>query len=321
MQWQPTTSHQQRLARADLLHQIRDFFYTRQVLEVDTPLLSRGTVTDVHLAAFATRFNHDSSGQPQDLYLQTSPEFAMKRLLCAGSGPIYQICKAFRHEGAGRWHNPEFTMLEWYRTGFDHVQLMHEVDALLQHTLDTEPGEYISYQQAMIRWAGLDPLACHKPALLEALTTHHIDIDEPDSLTVDGLLQLVFSLVVEPQIGQQVPCFVHGFPASQAALARLNSQDPRTADRFEVYYRGAELANGFYELSAPREQRQRFIQDNALRVTAGYPEMPIDEHFLAALEAGLPDCAGVALGIDRLLMLKTGASCITEVLNFGIDRA
>ena len=321
MTWQPTTSHAQRIARAELLRTIREFFYQRDVLEVDTPLLSRGTVTDVHLDAFACEFRHDASGTPQPLYLQTSPEYAMKRLLCAGSGPVYQLCKAFRHEGAGRWHNPEFTMLEWYRPGFDHQQLMQEVDALLQTTLHTGPAQMLSYQQAMERYADLDPLSASHAMLVAALPALGINIDEADALSDDSLLQLIFSIAVEPVIGQQQPCFVYGFPASQAALARINDKDPRIADRFEVYFKGAELANGFYELADVDEQRRRFEHDNTLRQQAGYPPATLDENLLAALEAGLPDCAGVALGIDRLLMLKIQARHIDEVISFPVDRA
>ncbi|MBD3585992.1 elongation factor P--(R)-beta-lysine ligase [Salinimonas sp. HHU 13199] len=319
--WQPTTTPCARQARAQLLRQIREFFYARNVLEVDTPLLSQGSVTDVHLNAFETDFTYGHLGKAQSLYLQTSPEYAMKRLLCAQSGPIYQLCKAFRHEGAGRWHNPEFTMLEWYRPDFDHLMLMDEVDALLQHTLGTDSGERFTYQQIMVRHTGLDPLTVTHAQLTDALPGLGIDIDAPESLSHDDLLQLIFAMVVEPRIGQHRPCFVHGFPAGQAALARISTQDPRTADRFEVYFRGAELANGFFELADADEQRKRFEQDNQTRKQMGMPSIAIDEHFLQALDAGLPDCAGVALGVDRLLMLKTGATHIEQVINFPVSRA
>ncbi|AIF97779.1 elongation factor P--(R)-beta-lysine ligase [Alteromonas australica] len=319
--WQPTTSHENRLARAKLLSTIRDFFAQRDVLEVDTPVLSHGTVTDEHLDGFCTEFHYDESGKPTTLYLQTSPEYAMKRLLCAQSGAIYQIGKAFRHEGEGRWHNPEFTMLEWYRPHFTHVELMEEVDALLMATLDTEPADKMSYKEAFITYLRVDPLIACSDELLNAMEASGIDIDTPELLSDDAKLQLLFSVVIEPSIGQVRPCFIYGFPATQAALARINEEDSRTADRFEVYYKGAELANGFYELCAPEEQRNRFYQDNAKRKKANLPEKPIDEYFLAALASGLPDCAGVALGIDRLLMLKVGASHIREVINFPISRA
>ncbi|GGW80250.1 elongation factor P--(R)-beta-lysine ligase [Alteromonas halophila] len=319
--WQPTSSHQARLARATLLRRVRQFFDERDVLEVETPLLSHGTVTDVYLDAFATQFD-GGGGQPATpLFLQTSPEYAMKRLLCAQSGPIYQICKAFRHEGEGRWHNPEFTMLEWYRPGFDHQALMDEVDALLQVCLDTPGATRHAYQALFLHYLNIDPLTADKSVLIDALDRHSIDIDSPQSLSTDSLLQLLFGAVIEPQIGHNAPAFVYGFPASQAALARLNSDDPRTADRFELYYQGAELANGFFELSDASEQQQRFRQDNAQRNTLNLPERPVDHHLLDALKSGLPSCAGVALGLDRLLMIQLGASHIHDVLNFPLSRA
>ena len=319
--WQPTTTHEARVARAELLRTIREFFYARNVLEVDTPLLSNGTVTDEHLDAFDTQFNFASSGKPTTLYLQTSPEYAMKRLLCADSGSIYQVCKAFRHEGEGRWHNPEFTMLEWYRLGFDHFALMDEVDALLQETLATAPADKMTYQQAFQTYLNIDPLTADDDMLLKAMKEQKIDIHAPQSLSYDSKLQLLFSYAIEPKIGIEKPCFIYDFPASQAALAKLSSDDERVAERFEVYYQGAELANGFNELSAEKEQRLRFETDNRKRDEHGLPTKPIDENFLSALDAGLPACAGVALGIDRLLMLKINAKHIQEVINFTVSRA
>lgn len=319
--WQPTTTHEARVARAELLRTIREFFYARNVLEVDTPLLSNGTVTDEHLDAFDTQFNFASSGKPTTLYLQTSPEYAMKRLLCADSGSIYQVCKAFRHEGEGRWHNPEFTMLEWYRLGFDHFALMDEVDALLQETLNTASADKMTYQQAFQTYLKIDPLSADNDVLLKAMEEQNIDIHAPQSLSYDSKLQLLFSYVIELKIGNEKPCFIYDFPASQAALAKLSSADERVAERFEVYYQGAELANGFHELSAAKEQRERFETDNEKRKETGLPAKPIDENFLSALDAGLPPCSGVALGIDRLLMLKTNASHIQEVINFTVSRA
>lgn len=319
--WQPTATHEARVARAEILRTIREFFHKKNVLEVETPLLSKGTVTDEHLDAFDTAFNFDRSGKPTRLYLQTSPEYAMKRLLCAESGSIYQICKAFRHEGEGRWHNPEFTMLEWYRVGFDHFALMDEVDALLQETLSTLPADTMTYQDAFLTYLNIDPLSASNDELLTAMKQQGIDIHEPENLSFDSKLQLLFSYVIEPQIGSDKPCFIYNFPASQAALAKLSATDPRVAERFEVYFKGAELANGFNELSAAKEQRVRFESDNDKRRASGLVTKPIDENFLNALEVGLPLCAGVALGVDRLLMLKTGANHINEVINFTVSRA
>lgn len=319
--WQPTARLENLKARASLLKQIRQFFETRDVLEVDTPLLCHGTVTDVHLSAFSSSFSESHTGKVEDLYLQTSPEYAMKRLLCAGYGDIYQICKAFRHEAAGRFHNPEFTMLEWYRLGFTHRELMMEMDALLQLTLNTKPAQQLSYQAVFLQQLGIDPLTASVTELQAVATAHNIDMPSGLPNDTDTLLQLLFSLLIEPVIGAEAPCFVYGFPVSQAALARVNSTDKRTADRFEVYFKGVELANGFYELADSDEQRHRFIRDNDSRRELGLPELPVDEHFLSALDAGLPDCAGVAMGLDRLLMLKLDAEHIKDVIPFPIPRA
>lgn len=318
--WQPTASLSNLQQRARLLAQIRQFFAKRQVMEVDTPCLSQGTVTDLHLSAFSTQFIHPLQSGEQTLYLQTSPEYAMKRLLCAGSGCIYQIAKAFRNEEAGRFHNPEFTLLEWYRVGFDDRQLMDEVDALVQLLLSCPAAQRLSYQQAFMQVLPLDPLAatlCELQALACELGYAHIARNERNP---DTLLQLLFSEKVEAEIAQQRPCFVYDFPASQGALARIDPDNPAVARRFELYFKGIELANGFYELADAQEQAQRFAHDNQLRKAAGLPEKPVDHALLAALAQGLPDCAGVALGLDRLFMLALNAERIEQVLTFAVER-
>ena len=218
-------------------------------------------------------------------------------------------------------HNPEFTMLEWYRPGFDHFDLMDEMEALLKLVLDVPECERMSYQQAFEKVLGVCPLKGSVEEL-QALAVQHgfgdIASDEGDK---DTLLQLLFSMQVEPVIGQQVPCFIYHFPASQAALARINAQDASVADRFEVYFRGVELANGFHELSDPAEQRRRFEHDNQKRMLSGLAVKPIDERLLNALHAGIPDCAGVALGVDRLILLALGKEAISDVIAFDVSRA
>lgn len=322
--WQPTASLSTLKARATFIQTIRQFFIERQVLEVDTPALSLGTVTDLHLDPFVCPFDYDPSGTKQNLYLQTSPEFAMKRLLAAGSGPIFQICKAFRHESAGRFHNPEFTILEWYRTGFNDHDLMQELDQLQQQLLGTSSALKISYHNAFLEHLQFDPLTISLDAL-QAKVAEISDDDWLKSESKDTLLQWLFSTQIEPVLGQDnghfTPCFVYDFPASQASLARVSENDPRVAHRFELYYRGVELANGFYELDNAAEQRRRFEDDNQLRKADNKPQRPIDERFIAALEQGLPDCAGVAVGIDRLFMLAQSSCHIEEVLAFPVDRA
>ncbi|HHX8269610.1 elongation factor P--(R)-beta-lysine ligase [Vibrio diabolicus] len=314
--WQPTASIDQLRQRATLIASIRQFFADRQVMEVDTPAMSHATVTDIHLHTFQTEFVGPGYADGSKLFFMTSPEFHMKRLLAAGSGSIYQINKAFRNEENGRYHNPEFTMLEWYRVGFDHHKLMDEMDDLLQLVLKCGAAQRMTYQQAFIDVLGVCPLEGSMTELKTAASKLGLsDIAEPEE-DRDTLLQLLFSVGVEHKIGQDVPAFVYDFPASQAALAKINPQDHRVADRFEVYFKGIELANGFHELDNPKEQLARFEQDNAKRLDMGLKPQPIDYHLISALEAGLPDCAGVALGIDRLIMLALGCDHIDQVTAF-----
>ena len=318
-QWQPTASVKNLLTRAKLLAEIRRFFTDRGLLEVETPVLSEFGVTDVHLATFSTEFISPFGEQSKTLWLSTSPEYHMKRLLAAGSGPIFQIGKVFRNEEAGNRHNPEFTMLEWYRPHFDMYRLINEVDDLLQQILECPPAESMSYQFAFQQYVGLDPLSADLSELVEKAKKHQLIGAENESR--DTLLQFLFSTVVEPQIGQEAPVVVYHFPASQAALAQISSEDLRVAERFEFYYKGLELANGFHELSDAREQLRRFQQDNLQREKMGLPVRAIDTRLLAALQAGIPNCSGVALGVDRLLMIAMGTESIKDVISFAIDNA
>ncbi|MGY0617508.1 elongation factor P--(R)-beta-lysine ligase [Vibrio sp. FJH11] len=314
--WQPTASIEQLRQRATLIASIRQFFAERQVMEVDTPAMSHATVTDIHLHTFQTEFVGPGYADGSKLFFMTSPEFHMKRLLAAGSGCIYQINKAFRNEENGRYHNPEFTMLEWYRVGFNHHQLMDEMDDLLQRVLKSGAAHRMTYQQAFIDVLGVCPLEASMSELkVVAGKLGLSDIADPED-DRDTLLQLLFSIGVESKIGQDAPAFVYDFPASQAALAKINPQDSRVADRFEVYFKGIELANGFHELDNPKEQLARFERDNAKRLDMGLKPQPIDYHLIAALEAGLPDCAGVALGVDRLIMLALDCDHIDQVTAF-----
>jgi len=319
--WEPSAQVATLQQRAEILRAIREFFYQRNVMEVETPSLSGASVTDIHLASFKTHFVGPGHAAGLDLYLQTSPEFAMKRLLAAGSGAIYQICKAFRNEETGKHHNPEFTMLEWYRPEFDEFALMDEIDELMQLVLGVLPAERLTYQQAFEQVLGLDPLTAPLEQLQQlAIEQGFADI-AADETHRDTLLQLLFCMKVEPTIGQDKPCFVYHFPASQAALASICEHDERVAGRFELYYQNMELANGFNELTDAQEQAKRFMGDNTYRKANNSPEVPIDSRLIKALEHGLPQCAGVALGIDRLVMLATQKQTIKEVIAFDVARA
>ena len=306
------------MRRAGMLAAAREFFAQRAVLEVETPILSAAAVSDPQLESLATRI----AGIPHEFFMQTSPEYCMKRLLAAGSGDIYQICKVFRDAERGRWHNPEFTMIEWYRLGFDDAALMDEVEALVGELLQPrrlERAERLSYAAAVARHAGVDVHRSSDAELSAAVRQHGIDCDA--RLDRDGTLDLLMGLIVGPKLGYDRPCFICDYPASQAALARLKPGLPAVAARFELYLDGVELANGFHELQDAAEQRRRFDRDVRLRAERGLPRVPVDENLLAALQSGLPECAGVALGFDRLVALALGAAALAQALAFTIDQA
>ncbi|HET7673979.1 MAG TPA: EF-P lysine aminoacylase EpmA [Gammaproteobacteria bacterium] len=306
-EWRPTAPLAHLKRRAELLAAARAFFAARGVMEVQTPLLSAAGTTDVHLASV-------NAGAR---YLHTSPEFAMKRLLAAGSGDIYQICRVFRGGEAGRRHNPEFTLLEWYRVGFDHHRLMDEVVELVARLLPGRTAiERITYRDAFVRHANLDPFAADIDACRRSAARAGISLNPAASLDVDGWLDLIGAELVYPRLGRGGLCFVYDYPPSQAALARVRQAAPPVAERFEVFVDGVELANGYHELTDAAEQRRRFEADIVRRRELGLPQPPVDERLLAALEAGIPDCAGVALGFDRLTMLAVGAQSIDEVIAF-----
>jgi lysyl-tRNA synthetase class 2 len=318
MSWRPTATLNALQRRAAMLAAVREFFAGRGVLEVETPILSSAAVSDPQIESLATRV----AGMAARSYLCTSPEYAMKRLLAAGSGDIYQICKVFRDAERGRWHNPEFTLIEWYRLGYDDAALMTEVEALVGCLLAPrrlEPAERLSYAAALQRHAGVDAHAASDGDLTESARRHGVVCDA--ELDRDAKLDLLMGLVVGPRLGLDRPCFICDYPASQAALARLKPGLPPVAARFELYLNGVELANGFHELVNAGEQRARFGQDLALRRARGQAESPLDEHLLAALTAGMPDCAGVALGFDRLVAIALGAAQLADAMAFTIDNA
>jgi elongation factor P--(R)-beta-lysine ligase len=317
LDWQPTARRLMLELRGALLAHARHFFADRGVLEVDTPIVVNAPVTDVHIHSARVQFADD----PRPFFLHTSPEYAMKRLLAAGSGDIYQICHVVRGMERGSQHNAEFTLIEWYRIGYSLDRLMSEVDTLVRHLLGDVAfsivSERLSYREAFLRELHLDPFT----ASLEELAAVAKTVGFAEQAGRDELLELLMGAVIGPRLGRNALTFIHDYPAGQAALARLNPQDPSTALRFELYCAGVELANGFEELASTDEQRARFQRDNEERQRLGLPTYAIDERLLAALEAGLPRCSGVALGFDRTLMLAAGARHIDEVLSFPIDRA
>jgi lysyl-tRNA synthetase class 2 len=319
MHWRPTATRETLLRRAAMLAGVRAFFAARRVLEVETPIVSPAAVSDPQLESLATRI----AGLPGEFYLQTSPEYSMKRLLAAGSGDIYQICKVFRDEERGRWHNPEFTMIEWYRVGYDDAALMDEVEALVGALLKPQrtlpPAERLNYSTALERHAGVDASRSSDAGLSAAVQRHGIVCDA--RLDRDAKLDLLMGLVVGPRLGRDRPCFICDYPASQAALARVKPGPPAVAARFELYLDGVELANGFHELRDAAEQRARFSRDLNIRRERGQVQRPVDEKLLAALEHGMPDCAGVALGFDRLVALALGADALGQAMAFTADNA
>ncbi|HEY6126417.1 MAG TPA: EF-P lysine aminoacylase EpmA [Steroidobacteraceae bacterium] len=317
--WRPTATPGALRQRAQALRTTREFFHARQVMEVETPALINAPVSDVNLGSVRAQM----SGSDAQLFLHTSPEYAMKRLLAAGSGDIFQICHVYRGAERGRQHNPEFTMLEWYRLGFSLEQLMREVADLTRELLGQLelPIEFVTYRDAVRQHAGFDPLDADIAELQHAAQSLGLGAAHAAKAGRDELLDLIVGAQVGPALGSATLTFLHRYPGSQAALARLDASDPRVALRFELYHRGIELANGYHELSSAAEQRMRFAADQMARASRGLPTFELDAHLLAALDAGLPDCAGVALGFDRVLMLAMNAASIDEVLAFPTERA
>lgn len=319
--WRTTCSLTTLKARSALYALIRAFFVAREVLEVETPLLSVSTATDPQLESIQAQVKLNIGQASRHYYLQTSPEFPMKRMLASGSGPIFQICKTFRNGETGRKHNPEFTMLEWYRPGFELNDLMQELDQLTFDILGTEKAERLSYRDAFLRFVKIDPFSVTDNELAmsaQKLTDYH-----GPALSRDDNLNLILSICIEPNLGMNRPCFLYDYPPSQASLAKVavSVQGNDVAQRFELYIQGMELANGYFELTDADEQIKRFDADNCERHQLGLPAIPPDEHLIAAMKSGLPACSGVAVGLDRMLMLKVGASKIEEVLSFPITCA
>ena len=320
--WHPTATPDAILLRARLNAAIRAFFAPRDVLEVETPVLSVAGNTDPNIASFSLEFSGRTDGAPRSRWLRTSPEFALKRLLAAGSGDCYELGRVFRDGEAGGRHNPEFTMLEWYRVGWDHQRLIDETAELINAALAlvgrSAALERIAWRDLYRTQLHIDPIIASDTELQHALGDVRID---PEGLTRDDWLDLLLTHRLQPAFASDRMLAVFDYPASQAALARLRPGDPPLAERFELYLGPLEVANGYHELTDAPEQRARFERDLHLRGARGSAQPPIDARLLSALKAGLPACAGVALGVDRLLMAMLGTSRIADVLAFPFDRA
>jgi len=313
--WQPTATKKILELRAAVLSDIRSFFFERSVLEVETPVLSVAGTPELGLESLETQL---AGPRQETLYLHTSPEHAMKRLLAAGSGDIFQLCKVFRDAELGRWHQPEFTMLEWYRVGWDEKKLAQEAELLLKILLKNHyslgPSKFLSYREAFDTHLAVNPLK-KTTELEKKLAARGIDI--PTEIDWNGLLDLALSSIVLPALDPSVITFVFDFPADQAQLARIKyDSGEKTAARFEVFFQGLEIGNGFGELTDPTEQRNRFKMALMQRKHQKRPVPPMDDKLLAALENGLPACAGMAMGIDRIVALVGKLPNITKAISF-----
>jgi lysyl-tRNA synthetase class 2 len=320
--WRPAASVEVLHGRAAMLSRIRAYFAAQDVGEVQTPVLSAAAVSDPQIESIAA-----TPARGPLLFLQPSPEYPMKRLVAAGFGDCYQVCPVFRDGESGRLHNPEFTMIEWYRLDYGMAEMQHDVDRVLRvacaEVRAFAPTSCISYQDAMRAETGIDCRRATPAEIRAALAARGIEPVEAADWDRDAWLDLLMGAVVGPSLGHDAPVFVEDYPASQAALARLRAESDGTmvADRFELYVDGLELANGYHELGGATEQRRRFERDLAARAAHGQARNPLDENLLAALGHGLPDCAGVALGFDRLVMAAWRLPSLDAAMAFPVSRA
>ncbi|UPT14373.1 elongation factor P--(R)-beta-lysine ligase [Buchnera aphidicola] len=320
--WKPSASIKDLIKRAEIINNIRLFFLEKKILEVETPLLSQSTVTDINLTPFETNyfFSEDNTNKLK-LWLITSPEYHMKRLLAAKSGPIYQICRSFRNKEHGKHHNPEFTMLEWYQISYSMKEFIDQIDLFFQKILKSKQSKKISYQEVFIKYLNIDPFSTNVAELYKISKKFNLQHLTCSEKNLHILIEILFTLVVEPLLGQEnQPIFIYHFPIEQASLAAKNHKDNRFAERFEIFFKGMEIGNGFYELTNYLENKKRLINDNKSRKKMNLPIRKIDDNFLNAIKHGLPVCSGVAIGIDRLIMIALKKKSIDEVISFSFDR-
>jgi len=325
MRWKPTTNQKTRQLRAKMNHDIREFFYQRDVLEVETPALSEAGNTDPFIQSFQV------SNLPISRFLHTSPEYPMKRLLAAGSGDIYQICKVWRQEESGRNHNPEFTLLEWYRVGFNTQQLIQEVSELLHTLLPSinTTNKLLSYEQLFLEKFNLNPHIANQEALQKCIDTFIpglVTDAESADLDQQAMLDALLTHCIEPEFDNDCLTFIYDYPASQSALAKIEQRDDTTdtcevAMRFEVYLGQHELGNGYQEETSYQRNKDILQSENSQRQQMGLAQVTQDENFLDAAKSGIPESAGVAIGLDRVLMAMAGVDSIQKVINFPWDVA
>ncbi|WP_343128181.1 elongation factor P--(R)-beta-lysine ligase [Buchnera aphidicola (Takecallis taiwana)] len=307
--------------RANIIFNIRRFFFKRNILEVETPILTQHTVTDCHLMPLPVLCNMNYTNHNNiTRWLITSPEYHMKRLLSRDIGPIYQICHVFRDDESGALHNIEFSILEWYQPFYNMFDMMEQIEVLLKSIFQFPACDRVSYQDIFIQRLSINPFDVDIQKLYNILNKiNHQHLIQKKNTIID-LLNLIFLIVIQPNLGLQHPIFIYHYPASQAMLARINKIDCNVSDRFELFFKGIELGNGFCELIDSREQKKRFDLDNNYRVKLKIPKIAIDMRFINALNNKyMPYCSGVALGIDRIIMLICHINKIQEVLTFSVS--
>ncbi|WP_343153635.1 elongation factor P--(R)-beta-lysine ligase [Buchnera aphidicola (Mindarus keteleerifoliae)] len=316
----PTASIETLIKRSLIITKIRRFLSKLSVLEVETPILNKYPITDPNIVQFNTTYCSSNKKKKTNFWLNTSPEYHMKRLLAAGIGPIYQICHSFRNEEKGIFHNPEFTILEWYQPGYSMHDLIKEVTKLLKLIFKCKKVDVISYQKIFLKYLKIDPLSISIKKLKNLVK--ELGISNLVFLTknFNNLLEVLFMEEIEPKIGKKNPICIYHFPSAQASLSEINPDDYRVSERFEFFFKGVEIGNGFYELKDVNEQKKRFLMDNKKRKELGLEEHPLDLDFLNSLDKGnFPKCSGIAIGIDRLVMLSLNLKEIRKAMSFSLD--
>lgn len=299
--------------RAEMLNEARSFFHKRGVIEVDCPIMSHSASVDVHINLIRAYGTNSMTR-----YLHPSPEYGMKRLISEGIGDIYQLSHVFRDNEVGMRHNPEFTLAEWYRMSISFEKMIDETIDFVRLFVGKIPSDSLTYREAFLKYTGLDYLTTSKKKLRNYLEEHGVDVyHNIDEEGKDGILNIIMGVVIQPKLGHDKIFALTHFPATQAALSKTRRHgDEEVSLRFEVFYKGLELANGYHELTEPDEQRKRLLEANSIREKLGRDSLPIDDNFIDALRRGLPDCCGVAVGFDRLMMLRHGRDDIAEVIPF-----